>query len=280
MNEFLGLAPQRSIPEFAPSLFRWFNNRHSAIDIRHSPSVVLFGDCFTTYNEPHIGIAAINLLESLGYRVLLPRTGCCGRSMISTGLLADAITTADTTIAQLEPFIADPNVKAILVAEPSCLSSFKDDWLRLKMKTNLPLRQRLAEKSFLIEDFIDQFWSSHPITPDVAKVNRSVILHGHCHQKALWGDATSSNLLKRLFADVTALPSGCCGMAGAFGYTANHYEVSMQIGELSVFPPIRATDSIICAPGTSCRHQIKDGTGKTSLHPIRLAADAILNHLK
>jgi FAD/FMN-containing dehydrogenase/Fe-S oxidoreductase len=272
-NELLNLAPQRSIPEFAPSLYRQFHsNRHSALGIRHSPSVLLFGDCFTTYNEPHIGMAAIELLESLGYQVLLPRVGCCGRAMISTGLLPEAIASADATIAQLQPFVDDPNVRAILVAEPSCLSSFKDDWLRLKMKTPMPLRARLAEKSFLVEEFVEKFWANHPITPNVAKIDRAIVLHGHCHQKALWGDGTSGDLLRRLFSHVTALPSGCCGMAGSFGYTREHYDISVAIANRKLLPAVKAMQSgdVLAAPGTSCRHQVADLSGATAQHPAVL----------
>jgi Fe-S oxidoreductase len=209
--------------------------------------------------------------------VLIPRTGCCGRALISTGLLPDAIQTADQTLAQLKPFIEDSNVQAILVAEPSCLSSFKDDWLSLKLSTPMELRQRMAAKAFLIEEFIERDWEKHPRRPTAKPTTEPVLLHGHCHQKALWGDATSANLIRRLVGDrLTVLPSGCCGMAGSFGYTAGHYEVSMRIGELSVFPPIRANQqAVILASGTSCRHQIHDGTGRHALHPIEYVAELL-----
>jgi Fe-S oxidoreductase len=268
-----GLASQRSIPEFSRSLYRWFEKRKTPAPST-APTVVLFGDCFVTYNESHIGMAAVQLLETLGYQVQIPRTGCCARALISTGLLPQAIETADQTLNQLKPFIEDANVKAILVAEPSCLSAFKDDWLSLKLTTPLELRKQLAAKSFLVEEFVDCQWESHPKRPSVKKGNGPVLLHGHCHQKALWGDSTSGNLIRRLVGDrLTVIPSGCCGMAGSFGYTAKHYDVSMNIGELSVFPPIRANEAaIVLAPGTSCRHQIHDGTGRKALHPIELAA--------
>jgi Fe-S oxidoreductase len=242
-----------------------------------TPTVILFGDCFVTYNESHIGTAAIKVLQSLGYEVLIPKTGCCGRAMISTGLLPQAIEEADKTLSQLQPYITNPNVKAILVAEPSCLSAFKDDWLLLKLQFPLPLRQQLANKSFLIEDFVDKFWDTHPTRPSFRTPTEPLLLHGHCHQKALWGDSTSSNLLRRLAGDkLTVLPTGCCGMAGAFGYTADRYDVSMKIGQLSLFPPIRQNPAAtLCAPGTSCRHQIHDGTHRHALHPIEYAASLL-----
>ncbi len=122
----------------------------------------------------------------------------------------------------------------------------------------------------LFEDFIELRWSGHPVPPVLKRVEQDVIFHGHCHQKALWGVEGTAKLLRRIVGDrLTVLPSGCCGMAGSFGYAKDHFELSMKIGELSVFPPIRAAnaDAITIAPGTSCRHQIKDGTGRTAMHP-------------
>jgi Fe-S oxidoreductase len=130
----------------------------------------------------------------------------------------------------------------------------------------------------MVEDFVARFWDAHPARPAPPADAPAVVLHGHCHQKALWGDDTSANLLRRLTNDrVTVLPSGCCGMAGSFGYAADKYDVSMAIGELSVFPPVRAADAaaVVCAPGTSCRHQIHDGTGRSAVHPIEYAAQVL-----
>ncbi len=293
LNRVLGVAPQRSLPAFATSLYKWFERRSPAqgrpqSEMAHTPAndasvrprVVLYADCFTTYNDPHIGKAAVRVLEALGYEVLLPRVDCCGRAMMSTGLLADAITSADRTLSALRPFIDDPSVRAFVVCEPSCLASIKDDWLLLKLATPLDIRQAIAGRSSLVEEFVSKNWETHPTRPPLRPIDRPIHLHGHCHQKALWGDATSSDALRRVSADPTrvhTLPSGCCGMAGSFGYDAKKYDVSMQIGELSVFPPLRAAgdDALIAAPGTSCRHQIHDGTGKAALHPIEIIAQAI-----
>jgi Fe-S oxidoreductase len=275
----LHVSPKRNLPEMGPSLFGWFDRRKGTPDVHpglRTPRVVLFGDCFTAYNEPQIGRSAVHVLERLGYEVVLPETGCCGRAMISVGLLDDAIRSADQVIAELKPFIEDPNVAAIVVCEPSCLSAMKDDWLQLKLAAPIALRQKLAEKAMLVEDFVEKKWDAHPRRPSVIKSDgKPICLHGHCHQKSLWGDQTSSAILRRLGgADVDVLPSGCCGMAGAFGYAAEKYDLSMRIGELSVFPPIRSAsdETIIVAPGTSCRHQIRDGTGKEAMHPIQLVA--------
>jgi FAD/FMN-containing dehydrogenase/Fe-S oxidoreductase len=273
VNRLLHLAPQRSLPEFGPSLFRWFEKRprHAGAD-----KVVLFGDCFTAFNEPHIGRSAVYVLEQLGYEVVLPRVGCCGRAMISLGLLDDARHAIDRLVAQLNAVLDDPAIIAIVACEPSCLSAIKDDWLQLKLSSSLDVRRRIAERSMLVEDFVERRWDAHPRRPSALKRNdEHLVLHGHCHQKALWGDQTSSAILRRLCAgQVDVLPSGCCGMAGGFGYGADKYELSMKIGELSVFPPIRAMAerSVIVAPGTSCRHQIRDGTGRRAVHPIEAVA--------
>jgi FAD/FMN-containing dehydrogenase/Fe-S oxidoreductase len=278
LNRTLKLSPKRSLPTFHRSLFRWFEQRARAV--QSGQKVVLFPDCFVTYNEPNIGMAAIELLEKLGYEVLLPDAGCCGRSMISTGLLGEAINSIDAGIDRLRTFIDDPDVRAIVVAEPSCLSAIKDDWLQLKVRSPLELRRKLAEKSFLIEEFVDRFWDAHPIIPLISTQSDGppVILHGHCHQKALWGDETSAAAIRRVAGSrLTVLPSGCCGMAGSFGYLERQYDLSMKIGELSVFPPLRAApaDAVVIAPGTSCRHQIHDGASRHAVHPVEFLASAI-----
>ncbi len=278
LNKAFGLSGQRELPAFAGSLYRWFARRPR---VAKKTKVALFADCFTTYNEPDVGRAAVSVLESLGYEVVLPAVGCCGRAMISNGLLADAITTIDRTLAQLIDALADPALSAIVYAEPSCLSAVTDDWLQLKLKTPLEARRRVAEKSFSIEDFIERFWDAHPLHPQPARATTgasSVLLHGHCHQKAIWGEGGTTAALKRFCGnDVMLMQSGCCGMAGAFGYTADHYELSMKIGEQSVFGPVRASaeSTRIAAPGTSCRHQIRDGTGRVAKHPIEIIAEQL-----
>ncbi len=282
LNRSLNLSPHRSLPHMAKSLYKQFK-APSPDAAAKRPRVVLYADCFTTYNEPRIGLAAARVLSALGYEVLLPRVGCCGRTMISNGLLAEAIAAADRTMEDLRPFIEDESVIAVVIAEPSCLSAIKDDWLQLKLRTPRDVRAKLAARSFLIEEFIDRFWDRHPRKPAVASDAKSapILLHGHCHQKALWGDQTSSAALRRFFGDrVTTLNSGCCGMAGSFGYSANHYDLSMNIGEFSVFAPIRAAsvDAQIAAPGTSCRHQIFDGTHRRALHPIELIDQIIVQY--
>lgn len=271
LNRALGISPHRTLPRFCKPLTRTFN-RGAAVPPAEAPTVALFADCFTTYNEAHIGHAAKCLLEAFGYRVRLVNAGCCGRALISTGLLESAVSTADHTLDSLHALIDDANVRAILYLEPSCLSAIKDDWLQLKLRTPHDVRSRLAAKSWLVEEFLDRNWDRHPRRPQLSETasQSPVILHAHCHQKALWGADTSGAILQRILGGrLRILDSGCCGMAGSFGYSAIKYDLSMKIGALSLFPAVRtAAEAAILAPGTSCRHQIHDGTGRTAKHPV------------
>jgi Fe-S oxidoreductase len=194
--------------------------------------------------------------------------------MISVGMLAEAAATAEKTIESLRSAIESDEIDAILVCEPSCLSAFKDDWLQLRMDVDLALRKRLAMKAVLVEEFVGRKMGDN--APQIR--GAPVLLHGHCHQKALWGAETSAGALRRVAGEnVVVLDTGCCGMAGSFGYDADKYDLSMKIGELVLFPAVRAAkaDAIIVAPGTSCRHQIRDGTGREALHPIEVIAMAL-----
>lgn len=283
----MGIDRRRPLPRFATSLYRRWSTAGRDARGAAGPRVALFGDCFTLYNEPEIGLSARRVLERLGYRVDLARHGCCGRSMISVGLLPRAIETIDRTVEALRPVIEDDGVEAVLFLEPSCLSAVKDDWLRLRCRTPKKLREKLAAKSVLVEEFIDTRWADHPERPsiDAAKAGRAV-LHAHCHQKALWGAGSSGNLLKRLLGErFTSLRTGCCGMAGGFGYDKDKYDLSMAIANLPAHQGgvMKAIDAAagrggeqggvtVCATGTSCRHQIADASqGKQrAIHPIEL----------
>lgn len=290
IDRVLEMHPKRSVPEFSrplPRVLRRAGVRAVRRPTGKRPAVVLFGDCFAMFNEPGIGVAAARLLDRLGYEVVLADAGCCARPKISLGMLDEAIDTIDRTMARLTPLVESPHVKAILVLEPSCLSAFKDDWLKLKAATPIEARRKLAARSLLVEHFVDRDWESHPRKPELDPSLHDpalgpVIFHGHCHQKALWGAETSARLLARLVGPrLKALDSGCCGMAGAFGYAEHRYDVSMKIGELTLFPAIRAAGerATIVAPGTSCRHQVHDGTGARAIHPVEYAADLLAGPL-
>ncbi|MCL4742663.1 MAG: FAD-binding protein [Phycisphaerales bacterium] len=285
-GRLLGIDPRRTLPEFAPPLHRRIEAgvaRRPAHLREGDRAVVLFGDCFTLYGERGLGEAAVRVLAAFGYRVALVDAGCCGRAMISTGLLDDAAATIDRTAGRLTPWLDDNRVEAILVLEPSCLSALKDDWLSLRTSTPIEARKRIAARAALVEEFLEQRWGSHPgqSTIDAALADRAtshrVLFHAHCHQKALWGAESSGSFLRRILGDgLTTLDAGCCGMAGSFGYTIGRYDLSMRIGELALFPAVRSDPgATVVATGTSCRHQIKDGVGVRALHPVELLASML-----
>lgn len=277
-HSLLGVDPRRTIPAFGASLFDWFRKREPRVAQR---TVILFGDCFSAYNEPGIGQSAVRLLEAFGYRVVLADVGCCGRSLISTGLLAQARNEVERAARALCDLVDTTGADAVLVLEPSCASAMRDDWLELPPDMpddrHMDRRRALATQTFLVEEFLDAAWDKHPTRPAMPAQADSVVLHGHCHQKALWGSETSARFLRRIFgAKLSVLDTGCCGMAGSFGYVDRRYDLSMTIGEERLFPAVRAaSDAVVCAPGTSCRHQIHDGTAREALHPVDLAARAL-----
>jgi len=202
--------------------------------------------------------------------------------MISNGLLPEAIRAADSVLTQLASYINDPAVKAIVVCEPSCLSAMQDDWLQLKLKTPLELRRRLAAKALAVEDFIEHFWSEHPVRPELKEIPESaahgVVYHGHCHQKALAGMAGgmkggAESLLQRIAGpQLRILPPAVAGWRGPSAIAAKRYDLSMKIGEQSLFFALAGCvpEATVVAAGTSCRHQIKDGTGPPRPSPHHL----------
>ncbi len=283
INRVMGMHPRRTLPRFCRSLYAIEGGERKAEgggSGSSGPRVVVFGDCFTTYNESHIGVAAIRVLRALGYGVTVSGSHCCGRSMISVGMLEQAIAAIDRAVEALRPAIEDDGVRAIVVCEPSCLSAMRDDWLGLKCRSPLDLRKRLAAKAMLPEDFVERHWQTHPTSPahlfTSSPAQEPVLFHAHCHQKSLFGADSSVRLLRRLVGErLKVLDTGCCGMAGSFGFGRDRYDLSMRIGELSLLPMVREASegAIIVATGTSCRHQIHDGVrGRRAMHPIELAA--------
>lgn len=282
-NRVLGLAPQRSLPRFEHS----FSSQ--AMDFRatahaNAPKLILYGDCFTFFNEPHVGLAAMRVLDAFGYRVVIADAGCCGRAMISTGLLGQAQKTIARTAGKLAAMVKQHEARAVLVCEPSCLASIHDEWQTLRLPAGARRDARsMAQHAWLVEDFLEKFHDEHPRRPQWRPAARGhddgrILLHGHCHQKALWGVDTSAALLQRHFGPrVEVLDTGCCGMAGSFGYAAHRYDLSMKIGELVLFPAVRdcGPRDMVLAPGTSCRHQVHDGTGATAVHPVEFLARSL-----
>jgi FAD/FMN-containing dehydrogenase/Fe-S oxidoreductase len=278
VNAALGFHADRELPTFGPAVDRWLRRRGSRAS-RGAPTVLLFPDCFATYGETDLGRIAVELLEAFGYRVVMPDVGCCGRTLLSVGMLAEASRTVARTATAVMEAMRREGAVALLGLEPSCVSAIKDDWIDLKGVGDRDALRGLASRTFLVEEFLDRRWNDHPRRPRVpAQPAEEVLLHGHCHQKALWGAETSAGLLRRLVGDrLRVLDSGCCGLAGSFGYARHRHELSLRIGELSVFPPIRERpDAAVVAPGTSCRHQIAHATGAEAMHPVALAARLLL----
>jgi Fe-S oxidoreductase len=278
LTSLLGFHRDRDLPRFGPAVDRWLRRRGSRAG-QGAPTVLLFPDCFATYGETDLGRLAVELLEAFGYRVVMPDVGCCGRTLLSVGMLAEASRTVGATASAVMDAMRRENAVALLGLEPSCVSAIKDDWIDLKGAGDREALRALAQRTFLVEEFLDREWERHPERPQVpAPPSEPVILHGHCHQKALWGVETSAGLLRRLVGDrLQVLDSGCCGLAGSFGYSAHRHDLSLRIGELSVFPPIRSRpDAAVAAPGTSCRHQIHHATGAEAMHPVALAARLLL----
>ncbi len=274
-ERLIGVSRHRSLPPFASQPFhRWFASRQAPVDADR-PSVVLFPDTFADYNDPHIARAAVRVLESAGYRVLLPtRRVCCGRPQISKGFLKEVKALAQRQLDALGPYAAAGI--PIIGLEPSCILTFRDEYPDL---LDDPRTATLAQMSFLFDEFLACEVRAGRVTLRFRdQAPRRYLFHGHCHQKALIGSTHALTLLRMIpAADVREVDSGCCGMAGSFGYEAEHYAISYKIGDRALFPAVRAlpADAEIVAMGTSCRQQIADGTGRRARHLAEALADAL-----
>jgi Fe-S oxidoreductase len=297
----VGISRQRQLPEFATVPFTlWFKRRQGggeAADGRmakreennrkypkgtsskivnpKSKKVVLFNDTFNTYNYPLVSIAATELFEAAGFEVILPGHRCCGRPMISKGLLRKARRAARDTIERLTPF-AEQGIP-IVGLEPSCILSLRDDYFSL-----LPgdwRVKKVAEQSYTFEEFMAKLADEGELDLEFREEARQVLLHGHCHQKALVGSKPSQRTLTLPGGyTVTEVDSGCCGMAGSFGYEAEHYDMSLAMAERRLLPAVReqSADTLIAAAGVSCRQQIKHGAGKQAYHPAEILRTALI----
>ena len=273
-ERLLGIDRRRSLPRFAKSYVGRMPRakRRPPTGPGAQPRVVVFGDCFTQFNEPGIGRATVRALEAFGYEVFAADVGCCGRAEMSLGLLDSARRTIERTASRLRSFADAPGVEAVVFLEPSCHSAVIDDWQMLK--TDLPSEALalFAKRSMLAEDFVASRWEDHPQRPRFSEPSGEVVFHGHCHQKALLGESSGRSLLERIAGNrVRALDSGCCGMAGSFGFDRNRYAVSMACGERVLLPAARLAaerGGCVVAAGTSCRHQVVDGAQVHALHPM------------
>jgi FAD/FMN-containing dehydrogenase/Fe-S oxidoreductase len=241
-----------------------------------APGVVLFNDTFTNYNHPEIGVAAADFLDAAGTRVRLLPHGCCGRPLISQGLLDEARLAAHAMTGAL--FDAAAGGDRIVFLEPSCLSAVREDAPALLRDEAQRRANVVAGACVLFEDYVEQEWQAGRISVALGRGPATVLLHGHCHQKAMGLMPSARALAARIpSCTVVDLDAGCCGMAGSFGYKKEHYEVSRQIGERKLLPAARAmtADAVLVAAGTSCREQVKHFTGVRALHPAELLASLL-----
>lgn len=276
LDRALGIARERTLPALAPETFQaWFARRtHPQAPLRGT--VLLWQDCYLSYNEPEIGRAAVRVLEAAGFGVrTLQDLKCCGRPMISKGLLPSARANAAHNVARLAPLAAQGI--PIVGLEPSCIAAFRDEYPDLLRNVEA---RRVAANSWFIEEFLVRANAIQPLDLRFRALSepQQVLVHGHCYQKALGGTAPLLEMLRWLpNTTVSEIPSGCCGMAGAFGYEKEHYSLSMAVGEETLFPAVRGAslDTRLGAAGISCRHQIAAGTGRRAVHPIMLLQERL-----
>lgn len=274
--KIMGFTPQRSLPTLSKiTLKQWYRKR--SIGNNHSRKVYLLADEFSNYNDSHIGIKAIELLESLGYHVLIPPIFESGRTYISKGFLKTARRIATRNIGILKEIISEET--PLIGIEPSAILGFRDEYPDLVNGDKRAEALELAKHCLMFDEFFMREVEAGRITRESFVQDKRVIkLHGHCQQKAVASTKSTLDMLSFPSGhSVTEIPSGCCGMAGAFGYEKVHYDLSMKVGELVLFPEIRKSEKeiLIAAPGTSCRQQIVDGTGRKGLHPIELMWEAL-----
>jgi len=259
---------RRTLPDFAKEPFyKWFDKNAKKTNTGDK-KVVLFADTYLNYHEPHVGISAFELLNSCGYEVILANVGCCQRPKISHGFLRDAKRDGLKTIEGLKQYL-DQGLK-VVVCEPSCASALNDDLPDLI--ANQEIADQLKNGVMMIDVFLAKEYENGHLDVDFEPVSKGIIIHGHCHQKALYGTNSMKLLLKNSKAKVTEIPSGCCGMAGSFGYEKEHYDLSKKIGEEILFPAVSKLpkDQDLVACGFSCRHQIEHFTEAKPKHFVEV----------
>jgi FAD/FMN-containing dehydrogenase/Fe-S oxidoreductase len=273
MDRHLGITAARPLPRYTRrNLLAWFRRRRAGNGAQGT--VTFLADSFTTFTEPTIGAAAIELLERAGWRVRLHSNGCCGRAGLSKGLIDDAKDNAHKLVAYLSVQGDGP----IVGCEPSCLMTLRDEY-RALLPGDPPAREvagRVRQVEELLTEAIDA--GRLRLRTDSPLAGRTVLYHGHCHQKAEVGTAATVALLNRIpGARVTELDAGCCGMAGSFGFESEHYDLSMAVGRDRLLPAVQAAgdDAVIAASGVSCRQQIAHGAGRRASHPVELVLSAV-----
>jgi Fe-S oxidoreductase len=280
MGRAVGIAPQRPLPAFArETLPRWFRKRRpvpspGVPDTRGRGPLTFLADSFTSFTEPAIGIAAVELLERAGWDVRLESGGCCGRAAFSKGMLDRAKRQASGLVDALAG-----TEGPIVGVEPSCVLTLRDEHRALLGADDARVAD-VADRARLVDELLIEAIDAGVLRlrDDAWPAGRRILFHGHCHQKAEVGTAATVALLRRIpGAEVVEVDAGCCGMAGSFGFEAEHYDVSMAIGEDRLFPAVRAEpeSTVVAATGVSCRQQIAHGTARRAHHPVELIRAAL-----
>jgi Fe-S oxidoreductase len=282
-KRFAGFAQGRSIPKLNKiPLRRWHRMYANKNGRFQNGRVFLFCDEFTNFNDEDVGIKAVRLLNRLGYEVIIPNHVDSGRAQISKGLLREAQRLAIRNVELLKDVVTSET--PMVGIEPSAILGFRDEVPDLVPQHLVEAANSLAKSALLIDEFIAREAEKGRIRREAfTEETRDIRLHGHCHQKSLASLVPTVKALELpINYKVQVIPSGCCGMAGSFGYEKEHFDISMKIGGLVLLPMVRSapTNTIIAAAGTSCRHQIKDGTGRTAQHPAEILHDALVSVAK
>jgi Fe-S oxidoreductase len=281
IKKFIGFARQRSIPKLnKQSLRSWIRKHPEKLlpdTTLNKGSVYLFIDEFTNYTDVNVGISAISLLSHLGYEIKVLSHPESGRAFLSKGMVKKAKKNADRNVKIFSEVISER--QPLIGIEPSAILSFRDEYPDLvddQLKTKAIV---LSSQTFTIEEFLSRSFEAGEIKQgDFTERKEDINYHVHCHQKSLSSEEFTQKILSiPANYNVQGIPSGCCGMAGSFGFEKEHYKLSMDIGELVLFPSVRNLESAtkIAASGTSCRHQILDGTGRKTLHPVEVLWNAL-----
>ncbi len=274
LNHALGLHPERSLPRFARPI------RSVPLPRDHRKGVLVVSDSMTTHTEPGIVAAAVRVLERLGYGVGVVTTSDLGRAAVSQGNLGFAKRDGERSLDRIGSFMEGREIEGVLFVEPSAMSVVVDEWSDLLDERYQGMLSRVVDRSRLVEDFVGTGWGSHPKDVELEGTCQEFVVHTHCHQKSLWGSETTMRVFEAMGVGGRArlIDAGCCGMAGAFGFMEDKYELSTKIGEQRLMPAIRGRGDgvVVVAGGTSCRHQILDATGVHALHPIE-AVDRLID---
>lgn len=278
IKSIIGFARDRSMPHLSDVTWKkWLKNTFKPTVKKPVKTVYLFVDELLNFNEAEIGITTIKLLDKLGYEIKFLDHHESGRSFLSKGLLEEARELARKNVTVFKDFITDET--PLVGVEPSAILTFRDEYPDLLRDKEKAAALNIASHTFMIEEFLAKELDAGRIDLSLFKDQKQLIkLHGHCQQKALSSLTPVKKILTRMGNnEVHLIPSGCCGMAGSFGYEKEHFDLSMQIGELVLFPTVRKQPEnvIIAAAGTSCRHQIKDGTNRKALHPVEILWNAL-----